>query len=118
MCVHERALFGRDGEDAAAELYEAEGFEVARNFRAGRIEVDLVARKSGLVVFCEVKTRSSDRWGLPAEAVTPAKQARIRRAAAAWLAQHRPGPVEVRFDVVSAIVRNGRIQLTHLADAF
>ncbi|HWC14189.1 MAG TPA: YraN family protein [Actinomycetota bacterium] len=116
--MHERALFGRDGEDAAAALYESAGFSVSRNFRAGRIEVDLVATKPGLVVFCEVKTRASDRWGLPAEAVTPAKQARIRRAAAVWLAQHRPGPVEVRFDVVSAIVRDGRTELTHLPDAF
>lgn len=116
--MHERALLGRDGEDAAAAFYESRGFDVARNFRAGRIEIDLVATKPGLVVFCEVKTRVSDRWGLPAEAVTPAKQARIRRAAAAWLAERRPGPVAVRFDVVSAIVRGGRTELTHLPDAF
>jgi Holliday junction resolvase-like predicted endonuclease len=46
------------------------------------------------------------------------KQARIRRAAAAWLAERAPGRVEVRFDVVSAIVANGRTELTHIPNAF
>ena len=91
---------------------------VEPNYRAGRIEVDLVAHRPGLVVFCEVKTRTSDRWGLPAEAVGREKQMRIRRAAAAWLAERSPGQVEVRFDVVSAIVVNGRLRLTHIPNAF
>lgn len=116
--MHERARFGRAGEEAAAELYRRDGFAVERNFRAGRIEVDLVACRPGLVVFCEVKTRATDRWGLPAEAVGYEKQVRIRRAAAAWLAERSPGPVEVRFDVVSAIVANGRTRLTHIPNAF
>lgn len=116
--MHERASFGRTGEDAAARFYRRAGFTVERNYRAGRIEVDLVACRPGLVVFCEVKTRRTDRYGLPAEAVGYEKQARIRRAAAAWLASRHPGPVEVRFDVVSAIVDGGRIQLTHIPTAF
>ena len=116
--MHERALFGKSGEDAAEALYRQAGFEVVRNYRVGRIEVDLVASRPGLVVFCEVKTRATDAWGLPAEAVNPAKQARIRRAAAAWLRENHPGRVDVRFDVVSAIVRNGHTELTHIPDAF
>ncbi len=116
--MHARARLGRAVEDAAARLYESEGFVVRRNFRAGRIEVDLVAARPGLVVFCEVKARATDRWGMPSEAVTPEKQRRIRRAAAAWLAEHRPGQVEVRFDVVSAIVRNGRFALDRIESAF
>lgn len=116
--MHERARFGRAGEAAAAAMYTRAGFQVTRNFRAGRIEIDLVARRPGLVVFCEVKTRGSDEWGMPAEAVGYQKQHRIRRAAAAWLAGHRAERVEVRFDVVSAIVRNGRMDLTHIPNAF
>ena len=116
--MHTRALLGRSGEAAAERLYRRMGFTVERNFRAGRIEVDLVARRPGLVVFCEVKTRTDERWGMPAEAVGTTKQMRIRRAAAAWLAECRPGAVEVRFDVVSAIVRDGRIDLTHIPNAF
>ena len=116
--MHARALLGRDGEEVAARMYERQGFRVQRNYRAGRIEVDLVAVRPGLVVFCEVKTRQTDRWGDPSEAVGPKKQMRLRRAAAAWLNEHRPGRAEVRFDVVSAIVRDGNVEVTHLPGAF
>lgn len=116
--MHARARLGRAVEGAVADLYRHEGFVVESNFRAGRIEVDIVASRPGLVVFVEVKARSSDHFGSPAEAVTPVKQARIRKAAAAWLTARRPGTVEVRFDVVSAIVRRGRVELTRLVDAF
>ena len=116
--MHERALLGRSGEDLAARIYERQGFRVERNYRAGRIEVDIVATRPGMVVFCEVKTRHTDRWGDPSEAVGPQKQMRLRRAAAAWLQERHPGRVAVRFDVVSAIVRDGQVEVTHLPDAF
>jgi putative endonuclease len=58
-------------------------------------------------VFCEVKTRSGDRFGLPAEAVGREKQARLRRLGAAWLAEHRPRTRDVRFDVASVVWRPG-----------
>lgn len=57
--------------------------------------------RSGLVVFCEVKTRSSTVFGAPVEAVTRTKQMRLRRLAAAWLGEQRRGWPEVRFDVAS-----------------
>jgi putative endonuclease len=118
--VDARPDLGRRGEDAAARWFRRHGFAVVeRNYRCGRSgEVDLVVRRGDLVVFCEVKTRGHDRWGVPAEAVGYAKQARLRRLAAAWLSERRPGPVDVRFDVVSVIVRDGRSELTHIPDAF
>jgi putative endonuclease len=58
-------------------------------------------------VFCEVKTRRSDAFGLPAEAVTPAKQARIRRLAVQWLAEHARRANVLRFDVAS-VTLDGR----------
>jgi putative endonuclease len=103
---------------AVADLYRRDGFAVERNFRSGRIEVDVIARRPGLIVFVEVKARTSDRFGSPAEAVTPLKQGRIRKAAGAWLAQNGPSRVAVRFDVVSAIVRRGGVELTRIPDAF
>ena len=115
-----RSGLGRDAETLAAELYEGDGFAILdRNYRCGRAgEIDLVARRGHLVVFCEVKSRTASRWGLPAEAVGHAKQARLRRLAAIWLSERRPGAVDIRFDVVSVIVRNGRNDLTHIPDAF
>ena len=94
------------GGGAAAAWYESRGYEVlARNWRCREGELDLVLRGSGrLVVFCEVKTRSSDAFGAPVEAVTRAKQLRVRRLAARWLAEQGPargGPV--RFDVASVL---------------
>ena len=69
--AHQRAL-GKTGEDAAAAWYEAHGYEVvARNWSCRQGELDIVARLGRLHVFCEVKARSSEAFGLPAEAVGP-----------------------------------------------
>jgi putative endonuclease len=101
---HRRRL-GARGERRAADWYVGAGYEVvARNWRCRDGEIDLVVARPGELVFCEVKTRSSQRFGSPAEAVTPAKQARLRRLAARFLAEHgsdvRRG-WSVRFDVVA-----------------
>jgi putative endonuclease len=95
--------YGRRGEDLAAEWYVQRGFAVLeRNWRCPIGEIDLIARRRGLVVFCEVKARRSAAFGVPALAVGPAKQQRLRRLAAVWLGHHRRGRgVEVRFDVVA-----------------
>ncbi|HWL66076.1 MAG TPA: YraN family protein [Actinomycetota bacterium] len=117
--MHARTVFGHAVEDIAADHLEQLGFRiVARNYRCDAGEIDIVALGEGVLVFCEVKARRDDRFGSPAEAVTYAKQARLRRLAACWLAEHRPGAVDIRFDVVSVIVRSGRVELTHIPDAF
>lgn len=74
-----------------------------RNWRCSQGELDLVLGAPGLVVFCEVKARATDEFGGPEAAVGAAKQRRVRRVAAAWLAVNRPGAVEVRFDVVAVV---------------
>ena len=117
--MHARTRFGTAGEDLAVERLESSGYRtVARNYRTKAGEIDIVALRGSTLVFCEVKTRVDDRFGLPAEAVDRVKQARLRRLAAQWLAEHKPGPVDVRFDVVSVIVRNGHNEVTHIPDAF
>ncbi len=110
---------GRSGEDEAAALYRRLGFEVVdRNYRCGAGEIDLVATRGREIVFCEVKTRVSDTWGEPSEAVGWRKQARLRRLAAHWLSERRARGCRVRFDVVSVIVRGARFEVTHIVDAF
>ena len=101
---------GTAGEDLVAAWYVANGYVVvARNWRTSFGEIDLVATGRGVVVVCEVKTRRTDAYGSPAHAVTLAKRRRLRRLAAAWLAEHRsPRPTPaVRFDV--AAVAAGRV---------
>ncbi|HEY6415112.1 MAG TPA: YraN family protein [Acidimicrobiales bacterium] len=101
-----RQRLGARGEDRAADWYRAAGYDVvARNWRCAEGELDLVVGRPGELVFCEVKTRSSDRFGVPAEAVTIAKQRRLRTLAARFLADQ---PLDagtagrnVRFDVVA-----------------
>ena len=113
------AALGAEGEAQAAAWYEAEGYEVLeRNWRRREGEVDLIVRRGATVVFCEVKTRTSDRFGTGAEAVLPAKQRRIRRLASRWLAELTPavgrGRIELRFDVVS--ITAGTVEV--IEDAF
>jgi putative endonuclease len=100
-----RRARGADGEARAAQWYEARGWQVLdRNWRDGRNgELDLVLRRDRTIVFCEVKARRTTAFGSPAEAVTPTKQARIRRLASAWLAAHEVRGAEVRFDVVAVL---------------
>ena len=104
-------LLGRSGEDEAAAWYAAHGYEVlARNWRCRTGELDLVVAQGRLVVFCEVKSRTSERFGTPAEAVTRDKQMRIRRLAARWLADAAPArPRAIRFDV--ACVLDGTVEV-------
>jgi putative endonuclease len=108
MAAGERQRVGAAGERLAARWYESNGFEVvARNWRCAAGEIDLVCRRGPLLVVCEVKTRRSDRFGTPAEAVTPSKQRRLRRLAGAYLAQMggRRGVNEVRIDVAAVTGR-------------
>lgn len=117
--MHARTTFGHAAEDLVADHLESLGYLiVARNYRCPAGEIDIVAMKDATLVFCEVKARRDDRFGSPAEAVGYAKQARLKRLAAHWLRDHRPGAVDIRFDVVSVIVRDGRTELTHIPDAF
>ncbi|MDQ3784287.1 MAG: YraN family protein [Actinomycetota bacterium] len=115
-----RRVLGESGEDLAAALYRRQGFAIVdRNYRCRIGELDIVARKGSLLVFCEVKTRSSDRWGDPSEAVGAVKQGRLRRLAGHWLATHRARHSEIRFDVVSISALPGAPpRVVQLTDAF
>lgn len=96
---------GRFGEDVAAQYLSDLGMRVLeRNWHCDIGELDIVAADGSTLVICEVKTRRTDRFGLPIEAVTPRKAARLRRLAARWLADHPTArPVEVRIDVVGVL---------------
>jgi putative endonuclease len=95
-----RRQVGQSGEDAAAAWYLAAGYDVLdRNWRVREGELDLVVRGGGTIAFCEVKTRRSDTFGLPAEAVTIRKQQRLRMLAGRWLAENGSAGSTLRFDV-------------------
>jgi len=119
--MHPKDAIGRYGEQLAAHHLRRTGLTLlARNWRCPEGELDIVARDGDVLVFCEVKTRSSTAFGWPAEAVGSAKAARLRRLAASYLAEQRPMTrggfwPDVRFDVVSVVQqRSGVAQVEHL----
>jgi putative endonuclease len=106
--TNKRQWLGREGEKRAAQFLEARGYRIVeRNVRADRVELDLIVRRGGLLVFAEVKSRRGTVHGDAAEAVDERKQRRLRRGAHAWLAAH---PAEARrtwrrrFDVVTCVL--------------
>ena len=117
-----RHRLGRAGEDIALRHLERRGCAlVARNHRTRFGEIDLIVHdaRTSTLVFCEVKTRRGTGYGHPVEAVTPAKQRRLRMLAQRWLAAHEEHAPELRFDVVGVLVRPYRPALvTHLRAAF
>jgi len=116
---------GRQGEEYAAQYLTGAGYRIlARNWRCPQGEIDLVTSRGDEIVFVEVKTRSSVRFGHPFEAITVAKLARLRRLAAAWCeaAKETPGQVRasrIRIDVVGVIAAPGQGPIVeHLEGVF
>ena len=115
MASDPRRRLGASGEDAAARAYLRDGWTVvARNWRCREGELDLIVARADVLAFCEVKTRTTDRYGGAAAAVTPLKQSRIRRLAMRWLAETGRRAGRLRFDV--AVVRGSEVEI--IAGAF
>jgi putative endonuclease len=111
---------GQRGERIAARYLTDHGLRLLdRNWRCREGELDIVARDGDAIVFCEVKTRRGTGFGHPVEAVTPAKQRRLRLLAQRWLQAHDEHAPDLRFDVVGVLVPpTGPAVVTHLPGAF
>ncbi len=116
-----RKQLGAIGEAAAVRLLVRSGYKIRhRNFRCPLGELDLVAEERGVLVFIEVKTRTTAEFGVPLEAVSPAKQRRLVRLATYYLAGRRLLERPCRFDAVSVVISpSGRVETVELTrDAF
>jgi len=112
--LHKKIL-GKRGEALAEKYLKKQGFSlIKRNYATPFGEADLIVKKGEEVVFVEVKTRSGDGYGSPAEGVTKAKQARYKKIAAYYISGLEE-EVAVRFDVVE-VFDGGRVE--HIEDAF
>lgn len=113
-----RPPLGPRGEQLAAQYLEAHGWTVlATNYRVGRSEIDLVARRGEVVAFVEVKSRRGAGFGHPLESVTAAKRRRIGGVAEAWVREHgRPG-LTYRFDAIAVLWGSGAV-IEHVEDAW
>ena len=115
-----RHALGRRGEQIAARHLRRIGYKVLyRNYRAPKGgEVDLVCRDGDTLVFAEVKTRTSEEFGAPAEAVTREKQRLIARGALAWLKLLGNPDIHYRFDIVEVRMKGKKADVTVLRNAF
>jgi putative endonuclease len=105
MPASQHCVLGKSGEDLACEELVQRGYAILeRRYRTRAGEIDIVAREGDRLVFVEVKTRRSVRYGDPAEAVTAVKRRQIALMAADYLARRRPRARACRFDVVAVTI--------------
>ena len=104
-----KQLIGALGEDFVAKYLVSKNYEILdRNWRVKEGEIDLVAiSENGVVVFIEVKTRTSITFGHPLEAITRDKAYRLQRLALAWLTVHHRWGFEYRIDAAAVLISKG-----------
>jgi putative endonuclease len=103
-----RQITGARGEKTAAKYLRRRGYKILlKNFRSGKAEVDIVARHKDWLVFVEVKTRKTEQFGAPSEAVDREKHRNLSKAALDYLRLLDNPPIRFRFDVVEVVQRDG-----------
>lgn len=116
MALHNQ--LGKEGERLAKIfLHNNNHVILEENWRCGKIEVDLISDQGEMVVFTEVKTRSSREFGNPEEAVDEEKELAMINAADIYL-RNLNLEVEVRFDIISVIIEGAEVEINHIEDAF
>src|SRR3989338_3950482 len=117
----DKLLFGEKSEKLAIKFLRQRGYNIlAHRFRTKLGEIDIVAQDKGALVFIEVRSRNSDKFGAPYESINYKKQRHIINTAFIYLAKHKLEDVDMRFDVVSVLELNelGAIKIEHLRNAF
>lgn len=115
---HRKDVLGRFGESVAAQHLRDDGLTILdRNWRCAIGEIDIVARERNTLVICEVKTRSSLRYGSPFDAITQDKLHRLERLAAAWIRDRGVRPGSVRIDALCVLrPSTGATVVEHIRD--
>ncbi len=110
-----KKLLGKIGENSAAKFLKKQGFKILeQNYKNPFGEIDIIARDGEYTVFVEVKTRLSDAFGAPCEAVDYKKRKKYERIAKGYMVSKGISDSAVRFDVIE--IENGKIN--HIKDAF
>lgn len=109
---------GQQGEFVAVNYLIDKGYKIiATNWRYNRVEVDIIAQDDTWLVFVEVKTRKSDMWGNPEDAINDNKIARIVNAADYYVNDNN-SDLDIRFDVISLLKQQSGFVIEHFIDAF
>jgi putative endonuclease len=116
MATHNQT--GKEGELKARAYLESKGYIVEEvNWYCGNYEVDIIAQQDDILIFCEVKCRTSSFFGEPETFVTKQKQKNIIKAAE-YYAQRKQWQGEIRFDIVSVLMNKTEVTINHIPDAF
>ena len=116
MAKHNK--LGKDGELIAFMILQRDGFTILEtNWRFQKAEIDIIAKKDGFLIFTEVKTRGSKKFGKPSDAIDKKKIALYKDAVEGYLEQY-PSEDEIRFDVVNVIIGKDETQIEHIPNAF
>jgi putative endonuclease len=109
---------GKDGELIAFMVLQRDGFTILEtNWRFQKAELDIIAQKDGFLIFIEVKTRSSKKYGTLSDAIDKKKISLYKGAVEGYLEQY-PSELEVRFDVVNIIIGKDETEIEHIPNAF
>jgi len=109
---------GKDGELIAFMVLQRDGFTILEtNWRFQKAEVDIIAQKDGFLIFIEVKTRGSKKFGNPSDSIDKKKISIYKDAVEGYLQQY-PSELEVRFDVVNIIIGKDETEIEHIPNAF
>ncbi len=115
----ERIYLGKSGEELAADFLRKNGYQIlTTNYKNKLGEIDIIARDQDTFTFVEVKTRMTDRWGLPSEAVSISKQRQISKVAVSFLKENNLLDKKARFDVVTIIYADNIPEVNLVKDAF
>lgn len=115
----DKIAIGRRGEKEAEKALKKGGYRIIeRNFRCRHGEIDIVAQDGDTIVFVEVKTRGSDRFGSPGSSVDSRKQRHMVMASSVYIAEKGLVDCLARFDVVSVEIKDGRCSTELIKDAF
>lgn len=110
---------GDAGETVAENFLRQQGYAVIeKNFYYQHGEIDIIAKEGDTLVFIEVKSRRSERFGAPEESVTPKKQELLRRTAEGYVSSKNLPNMECRFDVVSVLMKDGKAECRILKNCF
>jgi len=116
---NKRQQFGKRSEDLAAWYLKKSGYKILeQNYRTQLGEIDIIAKERQTIVFVEVKSRRSVRYGSPKWSVTHQKQRKISMVALQYLKRTRQIDTAARFDVVAVISNRDEPQIEIIKNAF
>jgi len=109
---------GKKGESIAITFLESNGYVILeKNWRFGQAEADVICKKGKELIFVEVKTRGTDKFGYPEKAVTKQKQSQYRYLAEAYIQKNKIN-MDIRFDIIAIVTKVPEPEVVHIKDAF